>query len=104
MIVYDDLEPSEKVKVYDRGITLAAGVAGGNEGAYDLLVGYRTGDMCAPQLSLAEALRVEAEHFVDCVRTGREPVTGGEAGLRVVRILEAATESLARRGQVVEVA
>jgi predicted dehydrogenase len=104
MIVYDDLEPSEKVKVYDRGITLADGVAGGNEGAYDLLVGYRTGDMCAPQLSLAEALRVEAEHFVDCVRTGREPVTGGEAGLRVVRILEAATESLARRGQVVEVA
>jgi predicted dehydrogenase len=104
MIVYDDLEPSEKVKVYDRGITLADGVAGGNEGAYDLLVGYRTCDMCAPQLSLAEALRVEAEHFVDCVRTGREPVTGGEAGLRVVRILEAATESLARRGQVVEVA
>jgi predicted dehydrogenase len=104
MIVYDDLEPSEKVKVYDRGITLADGVAGGNEGAYDLLVGYRTGDMCAPQLSLTEALRVEAEHFVDCVRTGREPVTGGQAGLRVVRILEAATESLARRGQVVEVA
>jgi predicted dehydrogenase len=103
MIVYDDLEPSEKVKVYDRGITLADGIAGGNEGAYDLLVGYRTGDMCAPQLSMAEALRVEAEHFVDCVRTGREPITGGESGLRVVRILEAAAESLARRGQVVEV-
>ena len=53
---------------------------------------------------ITEALRVEAEHFVDCVRTGRQPVTGGEAGLRVVRILEAAAESLARRGQVVEVA
>jgi len=52
---------------------------------------------------LAGALGVEAEHFVDCVRTGREPITGGEAGLRVVRILEAAAESLARRGQVVEV-
>ncbi len=101
MIVYDDLEPSEKVKVYDKGITLANG-SGGNEGAYDLLVGYRAGDMYAPQLSLTEALRVEAEHFVDCVRTGREPVTGGEAGLRVVRILEAAAESLASRGRVVE--
>jgi predicted dehydrogenase len=99
--VYDDLEPSEKVKVYDKGITLANG-HGGNEGAYELLVGYRAGDMHAPQLSLAEALRVEAEHFVDCVRTGRQPVTGGDAGLRVVRILEAATESLASRGQVVD--
>jgi len=101
MIVYDDLEPSEKVKVYDKGITLANG-SGGNEDAYDLLVGYRAGDMHAPQLSLTEALRVEAEHFVDCARTGREPVTGGEAGLRVVRILEAATQSLAARGHVVE--
>ena len=101
MIVYDDLEPSEKVKVYDKGITLANG-HGGNEGAYDLLVGYRAGDMHAPQLSLAEALRVEAEHFVDCVRSGRRPITDGDAGLRVVRILEAATESLASRGQVVD--
>lgn len=101
MIVYDDLEPSEKVKVYDRGITLANG-SGGNEGAYDLLVGYRAGDMYAPQVSLTEALRVEAEHFVDCVRTGREPITCGEAGLRVVRILEGAAESLASRGRVVE--
>jgi predicted dehydrogenase len=104
MIVYDDLEPSEKVKVYDKGITLANGngAKGGNEAAYDLLVGYRAGDMYAPRLSLTEALHVEAEHFVDCVRTGREPVTGGEAGLRVVRILEAATQSLVERGRVVE--
>jgi predicted dehydrogenase len=101
MIVYDDLEPSEKVKVYDKGITLANG-HGGNEGAYELLVGYRAGDMHAPQLSLAEALRVEAEHFVDCVRTGRKPITDGDAGLRVVRILEAATESLAARGLAVD--
>ena len=104
MIVYDDLEPSEKVKVYDKGITLANGngLKGGNEGAYELLVGYRAGDMYAPQLSLTEALHVEAEHFVACVRTGREPVTGGEAGLRVVRILEAATQSLAERGAVID--
>jgi predicted dehydrogenase len=58
--------------------------------------------MHAPQLSLAEALGVEAEHFVDCVRTGREPITGGEAGLRVVRVLEAAAQSLAERGRVVD--
>jgi predicted dehydrogenase len=104
MIVYDDLEPSEKVKVYDKGITLANGSngSGGNEGAYELLVGYRAGDMYAPQLSLTEALRVEAEHFVECVRTGREPITGADAGLRVVRILEAANESLAARGQMVD--
>ena len=102
MIVYDDLEPSEKVKVYDKGITVGNGRGGGNERAYELLVGYRAGDMYAPRLSLAEALQVEAAHFVDCVRTGREPVTGGEAGLRVVRILEAATQSLAERGRVVE--
>jgi predicted dehydrogenase len=103
MIVYDDLEPSEKVKVYDKGITVANGNGhGGNEGAYDLLVGYRAGDMYAPQLSLAEALGVEAEHFVDCVRTGREPITSGEAGLRVVRVLEAAAASLAARGRVVD--
>jgi predicted dehydrogenase len=104
MIVYDDLEPSEKVKVYDKGITLANGngPSGGNEGKYDLLVGYRAGDMCAPQLSLTEALAVEAGHFVDCVRTGRDPITGGEAGLRVVRILEAAAESLTERGRIVE--
>jgi len=104
MIVYDDLEPSEKVKVYDKGITLANGDghAGGNEGAYDLLVGYRAGDMYAPQLSLAEALGVEVEHFVDCIRNGREPISSGEAGLRVVRVLEAAAQSLAERGRVVD--
>jgi predicted dehydrogenase len=102
MIVFDDLEPSEKVKVYDKGITVEDGPAGGNESAYALLVGYRAGDMCAPQLSLTEALRVEAEHFVACVRGERPPITDGQAGLRVVRILEAASRSLAQHGRPVE--
>lgn len=104
MIVYDDLEPSEKVKVYDKGITVANGngAASGNEAKYDLLVGYRSGDMHAPQLRLTEALTVAAEHFVDCIVTGRQPITGGEAGLRVVRILEAAADSLAEQGRAVE--
>src|SRR5438094_501431 len=73
MIVYDDLEPSEKVKVYDKGITV--------DGSYDLLVGYRAGDMWAPQLSLTEGLRTEAQHFVECVQTGAPPLTDGMAGL-----------------------
>jgi predicted dehydrogenase len=98
MIVYDDLEPSEKVKVYDKGVTLTAEA----EGRYDLLVGYRTGDMYAPRLSLTEALHTEAQHFVECVQQGQKPLSDGLAGLRVVRILEAATESLARRGQPIE--
>ncbi|HEY3167284.1 MAG TPA: Gfo/Idh/MocA family oxidoreductase [Candidatus Binatia bacterium] len=98
MIVYDDLEPSEKIKVYDKGITLNNGA----DGKYDLLVGYRAGDMWAPQLDSTEALRIEAMHFVDCVENGRTPITSGEVGLRVVRILEAATQSMSQRGRPVE--
>ncbi|HXQ20245.1 MAG TPA: Gfo/Idh/MocA family oxidoreductase [Candidatus Acidoferrales bacterium] len=98
MIVYDDLEPSEKVKVYDKGIT----VSNHPEGVYQMLVGYRTGDMWAPQLSLTEALHTEAQHFIECIAHGRQPLSDGAAGLRIVRILEAATQSLALRGRVVE--
>jgi predicted dehydrogenase len=99
MIVYDDLEPSEKVKIYDRGIT----VDRPSEAAYELLVGYRSGDMWAPQVSLTEALRVETQHFVECIHTGQKPITDGHSGLRIVRILEAATESLQQRGRPVEI-
>lgn len=101
MVVYDDLEPSEKVKIYDKGITVTNG-HGGNESAYELLVGYRAGDMRAPRLSLQEALGVEARHFVHCCRGKQVPLTDGRAGLRVVRVLEAATQSMATRGQPVE--
>jgi predicted dehydrogenase len=96
MIVYDDLEPSEKVKVYDKGILV------GDEQVQESLIGYRTGDMWAPQVSLTEGLQVETQHFLDCIREGQRPLTDGQAGLRVVRILEAATQSLAQRGQPVE--
>ncbi|HVC76700.1 MAG TPA: Gfo/Idh/MocA family oxidoreductase [Candidatus Micrarchaeaceae archaeon] len=98
MIVYDDLEPSEKVKIYDRGITVDTP----SEAVYELMVGYRVGDMWAPQVSLTEALRVEVQHFIECIRNGQRPITDGESGLRVVRILEAATESVGKRGQPVE--
>ncbi len=97
MVVYDDLEASEKVKVYDKGIS----VNPSPENVYQMLVGYRAGDMWAPQLVLTEALQIEAAHFVECIAHNRHPETDGEVGLRVVRLLEAATESMHRRGQAV---
>jgi predicted dehydrogenase len=96
MIVYDDLEPSEKIKIYDRGISLTDVSA---EGVYNLLVSYRTGDMWAPRLEQTEALRLEIAQFLECITTGRAPVTDGESGLRVVRILEAAHQSMREQGR-----
>ena len=88
---------SEKIKVYDRGISLNPSP----ENVYQMLIGYRAGDMWAPQIAVSEALTVEAAHFVACIRDGAQPITGGEAGLHVVRLLEAATESMAKQGQLV---
>lgn len=99
MIVYNDLEPSEKVRIYDKGVT----VQNEQEGIYKLLVDYRVGDMWAPQLDRTEALRVEALEFVACIEQNRVPLTDGESGLRVVKILEAATQSLAQQGRPVDV-
>jgi predicted dehydrogenase len=98
MVVYDDMEPSEKIKVYDKGIT----VKNGPESVYKMLVGYRTGDMWAPQVDMAEALRLEAQHFGECIELGKKPITDGYAGLRVVEMLEAATQSMKARGRLVE--
>jgi predicted dehydrogenase len=98
MIVYDDLEPSEKVKIYDKGITLN----GSADSVYQMLIGYRTGDMWAPHLDVTEALRTEAAHFIRCINQGDRPITDGEAGLRIVRILEAATQSMRKQGRLIE--
>jgi predicted dehydrogenase len=100
MIVYDDLEPSEKIKVYDKGITLN-GTQNGDQ-KYQMLVGYRAGDMMAPHLEVTEALSIELRQFVKCVEHRNAPLTDGQAGLRVVRILEAATQSMKERGRVIE--
>jgi predicted dehydrogenase len=103
MIVYDDLEPSEKIKVYDKGVTLTNETASpGPQQRYRMLVDYRSGDMWAPRLDITEALTTEARHFISCVEAGQPTMTDGQAGLRVVRILEAATESIAMRGRIVE--
>jgi predicted dehydrogenase len=99
MIVYDDLEPSEKIKVYDKGITVAD-----TEGTPSPVIAYRTGDMWAPHVNLTEGLSLEAQHFLDCVAHHRRPLTDGSCGLRLVDILEAATRSLSSFGQPVELA
>ena len=98
MIVYDDTEPSEKVKVYDKGVEIQPA---NNESVYKYLVEYRTGDMWAPKLENKEALRTEAEHFVDCVITGTKPITDGLFGLKIVKLLEKIEESLKRKGNFV---
>jgi predicted dehydrogenase len=96
MLVWNDLEADEKVKVYDKGVKITS-----REGVYDLLVNYRSGDMWAPQLEQVEALRQELSYFVECVSNGNEPFNNGCAGLRVVKMLEAASESLGKRGSLV---
>jgi predicted dehydrogenase len=98
MILYDDLEPSEKVKVYDKGIS----VTPRPEDVYKMLVSYRSGDMYAPRLDNTEALQTEALHFIDCVQNNRQPETDGAAGLRMVQMIEAAEKSLRDRGRLIE--
>jgi predicted dehydrogenase len=98
MIVWDDLQPSEKVKIFDKGVTV---MPRGQE-LYELLIGYRSGDMWAPQLPTAEALRTEVDHFIDCIETNATPITDGQMGLRVVELLEAATWSIGQRGRTID--
>lgn len=100
MILYDDLEPSEKLKVYDKGIT----VTPGPEDVYKMLVSYRSGDMWAPRLDNTEALQTEAIHFTDCIENGSVPETDATAGLRMVTMIEAAEQSLHNRGALVQLA
>src|ERR1700730_4976600 len=95
MIVYDDVQATEKIKVYDKGVT----INGTAESAHQFRIGYRAGDMWAPHLPAKEALQTEAEHFIECVCSGGSPVSGGMAGLQVVEILEAASRSIAEQGK-----
>ena len=99
MIVYDDIESSEKIKVYDKGVV----VKNGPESLYNLMVSYRSGDIYTPRIDVTEALNVEARHFADCIENGTTPITDGHAGLRVVTILEAAMRSVRQRGRSISV-
>ena len=94
MVVWNDLEADEKVKVYDKGVDITTG-----QGVYDLLVSYRSGDMWSPRVDQTEALRQETNYFVKCVSSNQTPFNDGPAGLRVVRLLEAAGRSLKERGR-----
>ncbi|MGH9945183.1 MAG: Gfo/Idh/MocA family protein, partial [Pyrinomonadaceae bacterium] len=103
MIVYDDIEPTEKVRVYDKGVTTnRIETDTDKEDAYRTLVSYRTGDVWVPKLDSTEALKHVAAEFLDAIRHKRRPLTDAAAGLRVVRLLEAAQESINQGGRLVE--
>ena len=96
MLVWNDLEADEKIKIYDKGVNIKT-----KEGLYNLLVHYRSGDMWAPQIEQVEALKVEAAYFTDCILNNKTPFNDGHAGLHVVRMLEAADQSLQQKGKVI---
>jgi predicted dehydrogenase len=98
MLVWNDLEADEKIKIYDKGVKVAT-----QEGLYNLLVSYRSGDMWAPQIEQTEALRKELGYFIECISNNERPINDGLAGLRIVKMLQAATDSLQQRGVLVEV-
>jgi predicted dehydrogenase len=94
MVVWNDLEADEKIRVYDKGVDVKNG-----QGLYDLLVSYRSGDMWAPKVDQSEALAVESRYFIDCISKNQRPFNDGVAGLRIVKLLEAADKSLKERGK-----
>jgi predicted dehydrogenase len=95
MLVWNDLDPAEKVKVYDKGADVRT-----EQGVHKLLVSYRSGDMWAPKVDELEALQLETRYFLDCVTNSTKPFNDGQAGLRVVRILEAAEQSIRQHKEV----
>jgi predicted dehydrogenase len=96
MLVWNDLEADEKLKIYDKGVTKADG-----EGFYDLLVNYRLGDVWAPRIDQTEALKLEVQYFLECIEKGTTPFNDGIAGLNVVKMLEAANQSMAKKGGII---
>jgi predicted dehydrogenase len=94
MLVFDDMENSEKVKIYDKGIDVKT-----KEGMYETLVQYRMGDMRSPKLDQTEALSLATAHFLDCIKHNKKPITDGISGLNVVRLLEAAEKSIKQHGK-----
>ena len=97
MLVWNDLEADEKLKVYDKGVDVKT-----RENVYDLLVSYRSGDAWVPRVAQVEALKAEAEYFVDCITSDKTPMNDGQAGLRVVKMLEAANASIKDKGRLIE--
>lgn len=100
MLVYNDIEPNEKIKIYDKRVDAPPYYDSFAEFQYS----YHYGDMHSPYIKMVEPLKVECEHFIDCIKTGRKPQTSGEEGLQVVRILEAAKQSLVQGGGEIKIA
>ena len=98
MMVFDDMEASEKIKVYDKGVD-----RGGQVVSYGDALTVRSGDILIPRISLQEPLRLECLHFVECIRERKRPLTDGVGGLRVVKVLDAAQRSLKSGGQPVAI-
>jgi predicted dehydrogenase len=96
MLVWNDVEADEKIKIYDKGIEVK-----NKEGMYKLLVGYRSGDMWVPKVDQLEALKLEAEYFIRCIMSGETPINDGHAGLRVVEMLEGCDTSLRKGGRMI---
>ncbi len=96
MLLWNDLVADEKLRVYDKGVDVTT-----QEGIYDTLLHYRSGDMWSPQLQQGEALKIELAYFTECIASGKDPFNDGQAGLRVVKMLEAANASLGKRGALV---
>lgn len=98
MAVFDDLEPAEKIRVYDRGISYNPSTEREFDDFASFQLSYRYGDITIPQLELSEPLRAQCTHFIDCIKSGANPRSDGESGWRVVKVLEAAQKSLANDG------
>ncbi len=100
MVVYDDLEAAEKVKLYDMGVER---LVMNDDTRAELQRTYRVGDVISPRLDVVEPLRVECKHFIDCIVEGKTPRTNGDAGVAVVQVLEAATQSMRAGGRTIEI-
>lgn len=96
MLVWNDIEIDEKIKIYDKGVKIKD-----KEGVYNLLIDYRSGDMISPKIERTEALQLETGYFVDCINKNITPFNDGHSGLRVVKILEASNTSLKNKGKLI---
>jgi predicted dehydrogenase len=96
MLMWNDVEADEKIKVYDKGVEITSA-----EGVREMLVNYRSGDMWSPQIEQGEALHRELAYFAECIENNKIPFNDGHAGLRVIKMLEAAEKSIKKRGELV---
>ncbi len=98
MLVWNDLEADEKIKIYDKGVEVSS-----RESTYQLMVSYRSGDMHAPRVEQVEALKMETQYFISCITNNQKPVNDGASGMRVIKLLEACNASLRKNGREITV-